>query len=58
VRELTNRPFAVNHVVPLLDEEAFEATLEARPAVVSFALGDPPGDLVERAHGVGAKVIH
>jgi enoyl-[acyl-carrier protein] reductase II len=42
VRELTNRPFAVNHVVPLLDEEAFKATLEARPAVVSFALGDPP----------------
>ena len=24
VRELTERPFAVNHVVPLLDEEAFE----------------------------------
>ncbi len=29
VRELTERPFAVNHVVPLLEEEAFEATLEA-----------------------------
>lgn len=57
VRELSNRPFAVNHVVPLLDEEAFEATLEARPAVISFALGDP-GDLVERAHAIGAKVIH
>jgi enoyl-[acyl-carrier protein] reductase II len=57
VRELTDRPFAVNHVVPLLDEEAFEATLEARPAVVSMALGDP-GDLVERAHAAGAKVIH
>ncbi len=57
VRELTNRPFAVNHVVPLLDEEAFEATLEAKPAVVSLALGDP-GDLVERAHAAGAKVVH
>jgi len=57
VRELTDRPFAVNHVVPLLDEEAFEATLEARPAVVSMALGDP-GELVERAHAAGAKVIH
>jgi enoyl-[acyl-carrier protein] reductase II len=57
VRELTERPFAVNHVVPLLDEEAFEATLEAQPAVVSLALGDP-GDLVERAHAAGAKVIH
>ena len=57
VRELTERPFAVNHVVPLLDEDAFEATLEAQPAVVSMALGDP-GDLVERAHAAGAKVIH
>lgn len=57
VRGLTERPFAVNHVVPLLDEEAFEATLEAKPAVVSLALGDP-GDLVEQAHAAGAKVIH
>ncbi len=57
VRELTSRPFAVNHVVPLLDEEAFEATLEAEPAVISLALGDP-GDLVERAHAAGAKVVH
>ncbi len=29
VRELTKRPFAVNHVVPLLEEEAFETSLEA-----------------------------
>ena len=57
VRELTDRPFAINHVVPLLDEEAFEATLEAKPAVVSLALGDP-GDLVDRVHDTGAKVIH
>jgi enoyl-[acyl-carrier protein] reductase II len=57
VRELTDRPFAVNHVVPVLDEEAFEVTLEARPAAVSFALGDP-GELVERAHAAGARVIH
>jgi enoyl-[acyl-carrier protein] reductase II len=57
VRELTNRPFAVNHVVPLLDEEAFEATLEAKPAVISLALGDPT-DLLERAHAAGARVVH
>jgi enoyl-[acyl-carrier protein] reductase II len=57
VRELTSRPFAVNHVVPLLDEEAFEATLQAEPAVISLALGDP-GALVERAHAAGAKVVH
>jgi enoyl-[acyl-carrier protein] reductase II len=57
VRELTSRPFAVNHVVPLLDEEAFKVTLDAEPAVISLALGDP-GDLVERAHAAGAKVVH
>lgn len=57
VREITARPFAVNHVVPLLDEAAFRVTLEAEPEVISFALGDP-GELVERAHGEGAKVIH
>jgi enoyl-[acyl-carrier protein] reductase II len=57
VREITSKPFAVNHVVPLLDEEAFEATLRAEPAVISLALGDP-GGLVERAHAAGAKVIH
>ena len=57
LRELTNRAFAVNHVVPLLDEDAFALTLEARPAVVSLALGDP-GDLVDRAHAAGTKVIH
>jgi nitronate monooxygenase/enoyl-[acyl-carrier protein] reductase II len=57
IRALTDRPFAVNHVVPRLDEEAFAVTLEARPAAVSFALGDP-GDLVERARAAGAKVFH
>ena len=57
VRGLTDRPFVVNHVVSTLDEDAFQATLDARPAAVSFALGDP-GALVERAHAVGVKVIH
>jgi len=57
VRELTDRPFVVNHVVSTLDEDAFQATLDARPTAVSFALGDP-GALVERAHAAGAKVIH
>src|SRR5215218_2008418 len=53
VRELTERPYAVNHIPPTLDEEAFQYTLEARPAVVSFALGDA-GDLVRRVHEVGS----
>ena len=57
IRSLTERPFVVNHVVPNFDEEAFQATLEARPAAVSFALGHP-GPLVERVHAAGSRVIH
>jgi nitronate monooxygenase/enoyl-[acyl-carrier protein] reductase II len=57
VRELTQKPFAINHVIPLLNEEAFAYTLAARPPVISFALGDPD-DLVQRAHAAGIRVIH
>ena len=56
LRERTTRPFAVNHVVPALDEDAFAYTLAARPPVIAFALGDA-GDLVQRAHEVGSLVI-
>src|SRR5207342_3181820 len=56
VRKLTNRHFAINHVPQTLDEEAFRLTLAARPAVISFALGDP-GDLVKQAHDVGSLVM-
>ena len=56
-RELTGRPFAVNHLVPTLNEEAFALTLQARPAIISLALGDP-GDLVKRAHDAGILVMH
>jgi nitronate monooxygenase/enoyl-[acyl-carrier protein] reductase II len=56
MKELTNQNFAVNHIPPALDTEAFRYTLAARPAVISFALGDP-GDLVQRAHDVGSKVM-
>jgi nitronate monooxygenase/enoyl-[acyl-carrier protein] reductase II len=56
VRELTNRHFAVNHIPPMLNLEAFEYTLKARPAVISFALGDP-GDMVQKAHDAGARVM-
>jgi enoyl-[acyl-carrier protein] reductase II len=55
-RTLTDRPFAVNHLVPTLNEEAFALTLEAQPPIISLALGDP-GDLVKRAHDVGILVI-
>ncbi|CAL9648304.1 hypothetical protein SUDANB176_06540 [Streptomyces sp. enrichment culture] len=52
MRELTDRPFAVNHTLRPLNEEAFQATLDERPAAISFHLG-VPGDLVGRAHDAG-----
>jgi nitronate monooxygenase/enoyl-[acyl-carrier protein] reductase II len=56
LRDLTDRPFAVNHVVPDLDDDAFAATLEHPPPVVSFALDDA-GDLVPRVHDAGSLVM-
>jgi enoyl-[acyl-carrier protein] reductase II len=56
VRTLTSRPYAINHIPPTLDAEAFRHTLQARPAVISFALGDP-GDLVQQARDVGSLVM-
>ncbi|GAA2445662.1 nitronate monooxygenase [Streptomyces glaucus] len=56
MRELTDRPFAVNHTLRPLDEEAFQATLDERPAAISFHLG-VPDDLVERAHDAGIRWI-
>ena len=55
IREETDRPFAVNHLPPDLDEESFALTLAAGVPVISFATGDP-GDLVARAHDVGSLV--
>lgn len=52
LRELTDRPFAVNHTLRPLNEEAFQATIEERPAAISFHLG-VPDDLVKRAHDAG-----
>jgi enoyl-[acyl-carrier protein] reductase II len=56
VRELTDRPFAVNFTARPFADDAYAAALTREPAVVSFALGDP-GDLVERAHAVGAVFV-
>jgi enoyl-[acyl-carrier protein] reductase II len=55
--DLTNRPFAVNHVVPDLNTEAFAVTLERAPAVVSFALDEAGTDFIERVHDAGSLVM-
>ena len=56
VKEMTNRPFAVNHTMASLNEQAFEFTLEAQPKLVSFAMASP-GKYVEQAHDAGALVM-
>jgi enoyl-[acyl-carrier protein] reductase II len=52
LRELTERPFAINHTVRPFDEAAFAATIAFAPRVISFHLGVAP-DLIARAHDAG-----
>jgi NAD(P)H-dependent flavin oxidoreductase YrpB (nitropropane dioxygenase family) len=61
IRERTEKPFGVNHLLFQIQEEMFAVTLGARPAVVAFAWARKDQDLREyfqRAHGAGAKVMH
>jgi enoyl-[acyl-carrier protein] reductase II len=55
-KEMTDRPFAVNFTMTSFSQELWDYVLEARPAAISLALGDP-GDLVQQAHDAGARVI-
>src|SRR5215216_2412504 len=56
VRSLTEKPFAVNHTLRPLSEEAYALTLELAPPVISVALGVRK-DLVERAHTAGSMFV-
>jgi enoyl-[acyl-carrier protein] reductase II len=53
LRARTDRPFAVNHTRRPFSEDAFAIGLEAEPAVVSLAIGEP-GELPARVHDAGA----
>ena len=53
LRGRTDRPFAVNHTRRPFSEDAFAVGLEAEPAVVSLAIGEPD-DLPARVHDAGA----
>lgn len=57
VRELTDRPFGVNHVISQQERDSIDVTIELRVPVLSLAWGRA-GDLVRRAHDSGAKVVH
>ncbi len=57
--ELTKRPFAVNHTLSPVspDPEAFSLTLNAKPRLISFALGEPD-EHAKQAHDAGILVMH
>ncbi len=50
--ELPGHGGAINHTVRPLDEEAFSATIDFRPSVISFHMAVCP-DLIARAHDAG-----
>ena len=61
IRSRTQRPFGLNHLLFLAEEDRFAATLELRPRVVSTAWAWPGQDLqtfFARAHDAGALVMH
>ncbi len=53
IRELSDRPFAINHTLRPFNEENFALTLELSPPIVSLAIGHQRA-LVERVHEAGA----
>ncbi len=60
IRALTDRPFGVNLVLHLCEEDTFRACLEARAPVFSFFRGSPEQvvEATARAHDAGAVVVH
>jgi NAD(P)H-dependent flavin oxidoreductase YrpB (nitropropane dioxygenase family) len=61
IRERTDKPFGINHLLFQIREDMFSVTLRARPALVAFAWARKDQDLREyfkRAHDAGCKVMH
>ena len=52
LRDRTDRPFAINHTGRPFSKDAFAASLDFRPAAISFHMG-VPSDLIRRAHDRG-----
>ena len=60
-RALTGKPFGLNLLLFLADDEAVDGVLATAPSVLSTAWGFPQADLKSifgRAHEAGAKVCH
>jgi NAD(P)H-dependent flavin oxidoreductase YrpB (nitropropane dioxygenase family) len=61
IRERTDKPFGVNHLLFEIREEMFAITLKARPSLTAFAWARKDQDLrdyFQRAHDSGCKVMH
>jgi NAD(P)H-dependent flavin oxidoreductase YrpB (nitropropane dioxygenase family) len=61
IRERTDKPFGINHLLFQIREDMFSVTLRAQPALVAFAWARKDQDLREyfnRAHAAGCKVMH
>src|SRR5207245_2336805 len=56
VRNLTSKPFGVNHVVCRIDAACVELTLAPRVPVISLSCGRAD-ELTARAHEAGLKVV-
>jgi enoyl-[acyl-carrier protein] reductase II len=56
IRELTNRPFAINILMHSYNPDAFEFAIREQPVVISFA-GGLPVDLIARAREAGCKTF-
>jgi NAD(P)H-dependent flavin oxidoreductase YrpB (nitropropane dioxygenase family) len=61
IREQTDKPFGINHLLFLAADDTFAVTLRARPKVVAFAWARQDQDLREyfkRAHDAGSIVMY
>ncbi len=61
IRERTEKPFGINHLLFQIQEDMFAVTLRARPAVAAFAWARKDQELRDyfhRAHDVGCKVMY
>lgn len=56
LRSLTDKPFGVNLIMPLMDDQQIECCLDERVPILILFWGDP-GPYVEQAHAVGTKVV-
>jgi NAD(P)H-dependent flavin oxidoreductase YrpB (nitropropane dioxygenase family) len=61
IRERTDKPYGINHLLFQIQEDMFAVTLRARPAVAAFAWARKDQNLrdyFQRARDVGCKVMY